>query len=104
MTRLIEVVDLIRARLNLPVEITGIIASQYDRRTNLSREVTAEIRRYFSSKVFRTIVHSNIKLAEASSHGKTIFEYAPNSVGAQNFRDLAGEVCKRRAPSEASLS
>jgi chromosome partitioning protein len=104
MTRLIEVVDLIRSRLNLPVEVTGIIASQYDRRTNLSREVTAEIRRYFSSKVFRTIVHSNIKLAEASSHGKTIFEYAPNSVGAQNFRDLAGEVCKRRASSEATLS
>jgi chromosome partitioning protein len=92
MSRLIEVVDLIRARLGHQLEISGIIATLFDRRTNLSREVLAEIQRHFGPKVFHTIIHSNIKLAESTSHGKTILEYAPSSRGAEEFRQLAGEV------------
>ena len=95
MTRLIEVVDLIRSRLGHPVEITGILATQYDGRTNLSREVTSEIRKYFGSKVFSSIIHNNVKLAEATSHGKTILEYAGESRGAQNYRDFAREVTRQ---------
>ncbi len=95
MTRLIEVVDLIRDRLGKPLEITGIIPTLYDMRTNLSREVIDEIRAYFGGKVFETAIHTNVKLAEAPSHGETIFEYAPESRGAQDFRALAREVLVR---------
>jgi chromosome partitioning protein len=95
MSRLLEVVDLIRSRLSHPLEVSGIIATLYDSRTNLSREVYNEIERYFGPKLFRTIIHANIKLAEAPSHGKTIFEYAADSRGAEAFRGLAAEVLKR---------
>jgi chromosome partitioning protein len=94
MSRLLEVVDLIRARLSHPIELSGIIATLYDSRTNLSREVLAEIERYFGPKLFRTVIRTSIKLAEAPSHGKTILEYSPDSRGAEDFRQLADEVLK----------
>ena len=95
MSRLLEVVELIRNRLDHDVDITGIIPTLYDSRTNLSQEVVRETRRYFGPSVFRTIVHNNIKLAECPSHGTTIFEYAPSSKGAKDFQRLAREVLRR---------
>ncbi len=79
-------------RMDHPLEITGIIPTLYDTRTNLSREVENEIREFFADRVFRSVIHSNVRLAEAPSHGKTIFEYAPDSKGAQDFTALAAEV------------
>ena len=52
-------------------------------------------REYFGTKVFETVIHTNVKLAEAPSHGKTIFEYAPDSRGAEDFHKLAVEVQAR---------
>lgn len=92
MSRLLDVTQLVRKRLGHAVEITGIIATLFDIRTNLGKEVVAEIRRFFGTKVFRSVIHSNVKLAEAPSHGQTIFEYAPESRGAQDFGALAREV------------
>lgn len=97
MSRLLDVVELIRARLGKPLEITGIIPTLYDVRTNLSREVVSEIREYFGTRVFETVIHTNVKLAEAPSHGQTIFEYAPDSRGAEDFRKLALELLARPA-------
>jgi chromosome partitioning protein len=94
MSRLMDVVELIRRRLDHPVEITGIIPNLFDIRTNLSKEVLEEIRSYFGARVFKTVIHKNVKLAEAPSHGKTIFEYAPESRGAEDFLDLVQEVLK----------
>jgi chromosome partitioning protein len=94
MSRLLDVVELIRKRVHHPVEVTGIIPTLLDVRTNLCREVVAEIRRYFGSKVFKTVIHKNIKLAEAPSHGKNIFEYAPDSRGAEDFAALTREVLR----------
>lgn len=95
MSRLLDVVELIRERLGKPLEITGIIPTLYDVRTNLSREVVAEIREYFGTRVFETVIHTNVKLAEAPSHGQTIFEYAADSRGAEDFHKLALEVRAR---------
>lgn len=95
MSRLIDVLELIRGRLGHAIEITGIIPTLYDGRTNLSREVVSEIQRFFGDKVFHSIIHSNVKLAECPSHGKTIFEYAPSSRGAQDFERLAREILRR---------
>ena len=92
---LLDFVDRIQSHLGASLEITGIIPTLYDVRTVLSRDVLTNIREFFKSKVFETVIHTNVRLAEASSHGKTIFEYADNSRGAEDFRRLADEVLAR---------
>jgi chromosome partitioning protein len=92
MAKLLEVVQLIQRRLNHPLEIAGVVPTLFDGRTNLSHEVVAEIRHFFGNKVYRTAIRNTVKLAEAPSHGKTIFEYADDSMGAADFRELAAEV------------
>jgi chromosome partitioning protein len=92
MTKLVEVVQLLRRRLNPKLEITGILPSLYDNRTRLAREVLGELRSYFPGKVFQRSIAKNVKLAEAPSYGKTIFEYAPESSGASDYLALAREV------------
>ena len=90
--KLIEVISLVRRRLNPDIQITGILPTLSRTGTILAREVREEIERYFGPKVFRTRIRSNVKLAEAPSHGKSIFAYAPNSAGAEDYRALAEEV------------
>ncbi len=97
MTRLVEVVELIRNRLNPKLEVTTIIATLFDSRKNLSREVVEEIREFFGARVCDTVIRTNVRLAEAPSHGRTIFDYAPNSHGAADFDALAQEVLQRVA-------
>ena len=92
MSKLVEVMQLLRKRLNPELVITGILPCLYDSRLKLAREVLGEIRKYFPGQVFPNPVRSNVKLAEAPSHGKTIFEYAPDSNGAQDYRLVAREV------------
>jgi chromosome partitioning protein len=99
MGKLVEVVDLMRRRINPELSITGIIACLYDSRLRLAREVLAEIRKYFPGQVFQRTIATNVRLAEAPSYGQTIFEYAPDCAGARDYRQLAQEVL-RQAQSE----
>ncbi|MHC5038616.1 MAG: ParA family protein [Planctomycetota bacterium] len=100
MAKLMEVVQLVRRRLNPALEVTGIIPCLYDTRTRLAAEVVGEIRRYFGPKVFSTVIRRNVKLAEAPSHGKTVLEYAPKSAGARDYRKLAEEILSAGAAPE----
>ncbi len=95
MTRLLDVVELIRSRLNASLKVSAIVATMFDPRTNLSREVLAEIREYFGARVCETVLRTNVTLAEAPSHGQTILEYDTNSRGAEDFRSLAHEILDR---------
>jgi chromosome partitioning protein len=97
MTKLVDVVQILRRRLNPNLVITGIVPCLYDSRLKLAREVLGEIRKYFGAQVFPHPVRTNVKLAEAPSYGKTIFEYAPDSNGAQDYRWVAQEVMSREA-------
>ncbi len=97
MSKLLEVIRLLQRRLNPELAVTGILPSLYDSRLRLAREVLAEIRNYFPDLVFRASIGTNVKLAEAPGHGKTIFEYDPASRGARDFLRLAGEVLEREA-------
>jgi len=97
MTKLVDVVSLLRRRLNPRLEITGFLPCLYDNRTKLAREVIAELRSYFPGKVFTRAIAKNVKLAEAPSYGKTIFEYAPESSGAQDYELVATEVMAQEA-------
>ena len=106
MSKLVDVVQLVRKRMNPELTITGIIPCLYDSRLRLAREVLAEIRRYFPGEVFKTAIRSNVKLAEAPSFGQHIFEYAPSSNGSLDYRKLACEVIAQesRDPSLVNLS
>jgi len=96
--KLVDVVTLVRRRLNPTVKITGILPTLSRTGTLLAREVQEEIARHFGSKVFKTRIRSNVKLAEAPSHGKSIFAYAPGSAGAEDYAALAGEVEAMQVP------
>jgi len=90
--KLVDVVTLVRRRLNPGVHISGILPTLARTGTLLAREVQEEIARHFGSKVFKTKIRSNVKLAEAPSHGQSIFRYAPGSAGAEDYAALAQEV------------
>jgi chromosome partitioning protein len=101
MTQLLETTQLVCRRLNPQVRVTGIIFCQFDRRTSLSREVVGEVRGFFgngpagSPTVFATNIRQSIRLAEAPSFGKTIFEYDRGSPGAADYNRLALEVLRQ---------
>jgi chromosome partitioning protein len=92
MSKLVEVIELVKKELHPGLVLGGIVPCMYDSRMRLAREVLTELRRYFPEKVFRTPITANVKLAESPSFGKTIFEYAPDSIGARDFASLAHEV------------
>ena len=92
MSKLVDVVQLLRRRLNPALAVTGILPCLYDNRLRLAREVLGEIRKYFPGEVFQRPIAKNIKLAEAPSYGKTIFEYAPESSGAHDYHSVALEI------------
>ncbi len=89
---LVRTIEIVKKRLNPALAVTGVVACMYDVRKGLSRETVKEIEKYFGPRVFRTRIRSNVRLAEAPSHGKSIFDYAPESYGAEDYRMLAREV------------
>jgi chromosome partitioning protein len=98
--QLLHSIELVRRHLNPSLEIGGVLLTMFDSRTNLSDQVAAEVKRFFGSRVFETIIPRSVRLAEAPSHGKPITVYDPNSRGAQAYQALAQEVITRgRHPS-----
>lgn len=93
-SQLVETIDLIRKGLNKDLKIEGVLLSMYDGRTRLSLEVVEEVKKYFKSSVFKTIIPRNIRLAEAPSNGISIFDYDEKSKGADAFRRLGKEIVK----------
>lgn len=79
------------------LQVGGIVMTMYDSRTNLSKQVLKEVRNYLPGLVFDTLIPRTVRLAEAPSFGKTIFEYARWNEGAFAYDKLAKEVCKRFA-------
>ena len=92
LSKLVEIVQLLRRRMNPGLTLTGIIPCLYDSRLKLAREVLVELRKHFPGKVFASSIRTNVRLAESPSFGQTIFEYAPESNGAQDYARLAAEV------------
>jgi chromosome partitioning protein len=90
--RLMRTVQLVRARLNPELEVTGIIAAMFDVRTSLALEVVREIREHFGELVFQSVVRKNVRLAEAPGFGRPIVTYDPDSYGSEDYRSLALEV------------
>lgn len=93
--KLLETVRIVKHRLNRDLEVTGVLATRYDKRKILNREVVNRIKEHFGDKVFNVLIRENISLAESPSHGLTIFEYFPDSYGAADYMALAKEVLDR---------
>jgi chromosome partitioning protein len=97
MSELVSTVRRVQAGLNPGLDLSGILLTMYDERTNLSREVAQELRRHFADKVYETVVPRNVRLAEAPSHGLPILQYDIKSRGAEAYLALAREFLRRAA-------
>ena len=94
--QIMSVVDQLReAGVSNTLELGGVVMTMFDSRTNLSKQVAEEVRSYLKDKVFKTMIPRTVRLAEAPSFGKTIFEYARWNEGAFAYDKLAKEVDKR---------
>ncbi len=93
--QLMNTIRLIRESLNRELALEGIVLTMYDQRNNLSREVMRQIREYFPSEVFQTVIPRNVRLSEAPSYGLPINKYDKGSVGAERYNDLAAELLNR---------
>jgi len=92
LSQLIKTVQLVQRYSNPDLQIEGVVLTMFDNRTNLSNQVTEEVKRYFEDKVYKTIIPRNIRLSEAPSYGKPIILYDKNSKGAETYMELAKEV------------
>ncbi len=90
-----QVIDKVRFRLNKQLEIGGVIATMYDSRKILNRDVVDMIKKYFGEKVFQTMIRDNVALAEAPSQRQDIFSYSPSSPGAEDYLNLCREILDR---------
>jgi chromosome partitioning protein len=85
----------VRAGMNPDLDVDGVLLTMYDDRTNLGQQVAGEVREFFKSKVFQTVIPRNVKLAEAPSHGMPVTVYDPKSRGADAYNALAREFLAR---------
>ncbi len=92
MAKLMEVIQLVQKRLNPQLKVACVLPCMLDARTNLSTEVLREIEAHFGNLLAKSRIRNNVKLAEAPSFGRTIFEHAPDSNGARDYEAFATEL------------
>lgn len=93
--QLLGTVQRIKQGVNPNLELLGVVLTMFDKRTSLSEQVMNELAEHFNDKIFKTVIPRNVRLAEAPSFGKTIFEHDRWSKGARAYKQLAKEVTKR---------
>jgi chromosome partitioning protein len=91
-SELMDTIDRIRDSFQHSLEVEGILLTMYDDRTNLTRQVAADLKEFFGDQVFKTVIPRSIRLAEAPSFGKPILGYDPRSRGAESYIKLAKEI------------
>jgi len=109
-SQLIDTVDRVKEAFNPALRVEGVLLTMYDDRTNLTRQVEADLRDFFGKEVFKSIIPRSVRLAEAPSFGKPILAYDPRSKGAEAYIQLAKEILaherahEQRARSESAKS
>ena len=91
-SELIDTIDRVRESFGHALVIEGILITMFDDRTNLTRQVAADLKEFFRDEVFHTVIPRSIRLAEAPSFGKSILAYDPRSRGAESYIRLAKEI------------
>ena len=87
-----DTIQKVKEDINPGLNILGAVLTLYDRRTLISKEVESKVRGGFTGRVFTTVIPVNVRLAEAPSYHKSIFEYDPECNGAKAYRELAKEI------------
>ncbi|MFN4225169.1 MAG: ParA family protein [Hyphomonas sp.] len=95
LTQLLRTVEVVRSGLNPTLEIQGVVLTMYDRRNSLSDQVANEVRAFFGSKVYNTVIPRNVRLSEAPSFGKPALLYDYRCPGSEAYIRLASEVLQR---------
>ena len=91
-SKLLNTIKIIKSKLNPGLEIEGFLLTMYDSRLRLANQIYEEVKRPFRDLVFTTVIQRNVKLSEASSYGKPVLLYEPESKGSLNYMQLAQEV------------
>ncbi len=92
---LLETLERIRARPNPELQLLGVLITLFDKRTNLARDICKQVSKVFGGKVFKTVIGKNVRLEESPAYKETIFTFAPDSSGAEEYDRLAREVLQR---------
>lgn len=93
--QLLNTIAIVVHQLNHDLEIEGVLLTMYDSRLRLSNQVVEEVKSHFGKKVFKTLIHRNVRLSEAPSHGKPVILYDALCIGTQNYLELSKEIIER---------
>ncbi len=91
-SELMDTIGRVRDSFQHPLQVEGILLTMFDDRTNLTRQVAADLKGFFGDDVFQTVIPRSVRLAEAPSFGKPILSYDPRSKGAESYIKLAKEI------------
>ena len=94
-SKLLNTIKIIKSKLNPSLEIEGFLMTMYDSRLRLANQIYEEVKRPFRELVFTTVIQRNVKLSEASSYGKPVLLYDPDSKGSLNHMQLAKEIIEK---------
>jgi chromosome partitioning protein len=103
-SQLMDTVDRVRSAFGTKLTIEGVLLTMYDDRTNLTKQVEADLREFFGKEVFQTVIPRSIRLAEAPSFGKPIISYDVRSRGAESYIQLAKEILAHEQAARNSQS
>ncbi|MDD4494956.1 MAG: AAA family ATPase [Eubacteriales bacterium] len=92
LSQLMDTVKIVKKHLNHDLDVEGVVLTMFDARTNLSIQVVDEVKKYFTNRVYSTVIPRNVRLSEAPSYGKPIILYDSKSKGSECYMELADEV------------
>jgi len=95
-SQLMNTIAMVKQHLNPGLFIEGVVITMYDGRALISKQITAEIKKFFKNKLYEIIIPRNVRLAEAPSHGKPIMIYEPKCVGARAYKALTEEFLSKQ--------
>jgi len=95
LSQLLNTIQAVKGSTNPNIELLGIALTMFDKRNSLSEQVQTEVANYFGDKLFKTVIPRNVRLAEAPSYGRTIYEHDKWSKGARAYKALAKEFRTR---------
>jgi chromosome partitioning protein len=95
-SQLMSTISLVKQHLNPALVIEGVVITMYDGRALISKQITAEMKKFFKDKLYEIIIPRNIRLSEAPSHGKPVMLYDPKCVGARAYKALTEEFLSRQ--------
>lgn len=95
LSQLLKNIEMIQKHLNADLDVSTILLTMYDGRTNLAAQVAAEVRQHFPEKVLTAVVPRSVRISEAPSYQQTVMTYDPSSSGALSYLEAAAEIAER---------